>query len=108
MLAEDEGPDSTAIAWTNSFLDAGVAKLDALFGEGYARANPAALAAYLGACSSQVSAFLTAATTAAALAEDFDDGFEDADFAEESLLDALSTFAKASTPPPGRSKGKRR
>ena len=43
MFPEDQGPAETAIGFTDQFVEAGVAKLDALFGAGYAKANPQAL-----------------------------------------------------------------
>ena len=62
MFAEDQGAAETAIGFTDQFADAGVAKLDALFGRGYAKEHPQALAAYLAACASNLNAFMTAAT----------------------------------------------
>ena len=38
MFPEDQGPAETAIGFTDEFVDAGLAKLDALFGAGYAKA----------------------------------------------------------------------
>jgi hypothetical protein len=64
MFAEDQGPAETAISFTDQFVDAGLAKLDALFGAGYAKANPQALGAYVAACASNLNAFMTAATAA--------------------------------------------
>ena len=58
----DEGPAETAIAFTDQFVDAGVVKLAARFGDDYARDNPTALAAYVAACASNLNAFMTAAT----------------------------------------------
>ena len=46
MFNEEDGAAETAIGFTDQFVDAGLAKLDALFGAGYAKANPPALAAY--------------------------------------------------------------
>jgi hypothetical protein len=63
MLPEDQGPSETAIDFTNEFVDAGLAKLDALFGEGYAKQNPQALAAYIATCASNLNAFMVAATS---------------------------------------------
>jgi hypothetical protein len=61
MLPEEEGPAEAAIDFTDKFVEGGVAKLDALFGAGYAKANPQSLAAYIGACASNLNAFMTAA-----------------------------------------------
>ena len=74
MFPEDQGPAETAISFTDEFVDAGLAKLDALFGAGYAKQNPQALAAYIAACAGNLNAFMTAATAAmddAALDEAF-------------------------------------
>ncbi|MFT3973889.1 MAG: hypothetical protein QM699_10690 [Amaricoccus sp.] len=60
---EEQGPAETAIAFSNEFIDAGVVKLDALFGAGYARANPQMLAAYMAACASNLNSFMLAATS---------------------------------------------
>jgi hypothetical protein len=62
MFAEEEGPAEAATGFTDKFVDAGVAKLDAAFGAGYARDNPQALTAYMAACASNLNAFMTAAT----------------------------------------------
>jgi hypothetical protein len=62
MFPEEEGPAEAATGFTDQFVDAGIAKLDAAFGAGYAKQNPQALAAYLGACASNLNAFMTAAT----------------------------------------------
>jgi hypothetical protein len=72
MFPDELGPAETAIGFTDQFSDAAVAKLDALFGAGYARANPAAFAAYVAACASNINAFMTAAT-AIDLDEDMDE-----------------------------------
>jgi hypothetical protein len=60
MFPDAPGPAETAIGFTDQFADAAVAKLDALFGAGYAQANPVALAAYVAACASNLNAFMTA------------------------------------------------
>jgi hypothetical protein len=59
----DDGAGQTAIAYTEQFLEAGVARLDALFGAGYAKANPAALAGYLATCASNLNSFMLAASS---------------------------------------------
>ena len=94
MFPEDQGPSETAIGFTNDFVDAARAKLDTLFGAGYAKANPQALAAYVAACASNLQAFMTAAT---AMVDDaaFDEAF--AAFEEE-----------IRTAPEPRQKGRRR
>jgi hypothetical protein len=82
MFPEDPGAAETAIGFTDQFAEAAVAKLDGLFGAGYAKANPATFAAYLAACASNVNAFMTAATAMSA-----DDELDEAIAAfEENLL----------------------
>jgi hypothetical protein len=85
MFVEDDGPTEAVIGFTDRFVDAGVAKLDGLFGPGYAQGNPQALAAYVAACASNLGAFMSAALAAhedAALDEAlaaFDDDLLDED-----------------------------
>ncbi len=71
MFPEELGAGETAIDYTDQFVDAAVAKLDSVFGEGYARENPAALAGYITACGSSLAAFMTASMNmmGAAMAE---------------------------------------
>jgi hypothetical protein len=93
MFAEEEGPAETATGLADEFVDAAVAKLDALFGAGYAKGNPQALAAYIAACASNLQAFMTAA---AAIDDD-------------SLDEALAAFgADYPAKPNSKPKGKRR
>ena len=92
MFNEEDGAAETAISFTDQFVDAGLAKLDAIFGAGYAKANPAALAAYLAACASNLNSFMLAATS-------IDD---------EAFDEALATFEEQILPQPARSKGRRR
>ena len=47
MFEEDDSPAEAATGFADRFVEAGVAKLDALFGAGYAKQNPQALAAYI-------------------------------------------------------------
>jgi hypothetical protein len=95
MFAEDQGPGETAVGFTDQFVEAGIAKLDEVFGAGYAKENPAALAAYIATCASNLNAFMTAATAVEDLA------LEDALAAfEEDLLEQPA--------PPRKPKGKRR
>lgn len=94
----DAGPVETATGYSDRFLEAGVAKLDALFGDGYARGNPQALAAYLAACASNLNAFMTAA---AALSDE-------ALFDEAALFEMETEEEIALAPPPPRKpKGRR-
>jgi hypothetical protein len=62
MFSDEGGPAEAAIGYSDQFVEAGVAKLDAMFGAGYARDNPQALAAYIAACASNLNAFMTAAS----------------------------------------------
>ena len=62
MFEEEHGPAEAATGFADQFVDAGIAKLDAAFGNGYAKANPQMLAAYLATCASNLNAFMTAAT----------------------------------------------
>ena len=97
MFPEDQGPAEAAIAYTDQFVEAGVAKLDALFGAGYAKANPAALQAYVAGCIGTLDAFMNAAATAAAL--DDDAAFDE----------ALAAFEEEYPPEPEpKPKGRRR
>jgi hypothetical protein len=93
MLPEDQGPAETSIGFTNEFVDAAVAKLDSIFGAGYAERNPAALAAHVAACASNLNAFMVAATSVD------DDAFGDA-------LAALEEQMRLESAP--KHKGKRR
>ena len=94
MFAEDEGPVETATSFADAFVDAGIAKLDAVFGAGYAKGNPQVLAGYLAACASNLNAFMTAA---AAVGE--------GDMLDEALAALEEEYPTA---PPPRSKGRRR
>ncbi len=98
MFAEEDGPGETAVAFTDQFLDGAVAKLDGLFGEGYAKEHPVALAAYISACASNLDAFMTAATAVQEGA-----GFGDA------LMEAMLEFDEpAAPPPPPRGRGRKK
>ena len=93
MFNEEDGAGEAAIGFTDQFVDAGLAKLDAIFGAGYAKANPPALAAYLAACASNLNSFMLAATS-------IDD---------DALGEALAAFEEQILPQPApRSKGRRR
>ncbi|MFO1143656.1 MAG: hypothetical protein U1E59_14985 [Amaricoccus sp.] len=86
MLPDDLGPAETAIQYADQFADAAVAKLDTLFGPGFAKANPAAFAAYVTACSGNLAGFMSAAATAAAF--DMDAEIDEAiGYVEESRLE---------------------
>jgi len=91
MLEDDDGPTTATIDLTDRFVDAGVAKLDAVFGAGYTRENPAMLSAYLAACASNLNAFMTAATMMQ----------DEIDF-EEAMKDYEQEIAKPAAKPKGR------
>ncbi len=93
MFPEEDGPGEAATGLADEFIDAGIAKLDGVFGAGYAKENPQALAAYIAACSGNLNAFMTAATA-----------MEDA-----AIEDALMAFEDELPPPRDpKHKGKRR
>lgn len=82
MFSDDEDDMSageTATAYADDFLDAAIAKIDASFGEGHAKANPALVAGYIQACASNLNAFMTAAANvpADAMADMFSAMIED-------------------------------
>ena len=58
----DMGAGATACSYTDEFLDAAVAKIDATFGKGFAKQNPLLVAGYLQASAANLGAFMTAAT----------------------------------------------
>ncbi len=60
---DDLTAGQTAVSYTDEFVDAAVAKLDAIFGDGYAKANPALVAGYVQACAANLGAFMTAAAS---------------------------------------------
>jgi hypothetical protein len=62
MFEDDASAGETAISYTDEFVDAAVAKLDGLFGEGYAQKNPDALVGYIAACARNLESFMTAAS----------------------------------------------
>lgn len=92
-MQEQQGPSEAAIEYANEFVDAGVVKLDALFGAGYARENPQMLAAYMAACATNLNSFMVAATSIG----------EDGAFEE-----ALIAFEEQMEVETGHKKGKRR
>jgi hypothetical protein len=94
MFEENEGPVETATSFADAFVDAGVAKLDAVFGAGYAKGNPQVLAGYLAACASNLNAFMTAAAAVG-----------DGNMFDEALVALEEEYPTA---PPPRPKGRRR
>lgn len=93
MFPQEQGPSETAIEFANEFFDAGVVKLDAQFGAGYARANPQLLAAYMAACATNLNSFMVAATS-------IGDG--------GAFEEALMAFEEQTEIEPHHKKGKRR
>ncbi len=73
MLNSEDAAGETAISYTDQFLDGAVAKLDKLFGKGYAKENPALVQAYLAACAANLSAFIQSAVAIQSLGELLDD-----------------------------------
>ncbi len=67
MFDDEDGAGETAISYTDQFLDGAIAELDALFGAGYAKANPSLVAAYISACSANLSGFMQSAMTVASM-----------------------------------------
>ena len=55
----DMGAGETACSYTDEFLDAAVAKIDATFGKGFAKQNPLLVAGYIQASAANLGAFMT-------------------------------------------------
>jgi hypothetical protein len=81
MSLIEESDDSVAAAtgYTDLFLDAAVAKIDATFGKGYAKANPVLIGAMIQASAANLNAFMAAA---AAIPMDMYDMLPEDDFPE--------------------------
>ena len=92
MDQDDLGATATAVSYADEFVDAAVTKLDKVFGAGYAKGNPAALAAYIAACASNLNSFMIAATAVQGPA--FGEAFDGFEFPDDD-------------PPPPKPKGKR-
>jgi hypothetical protein len=75
----------TALQYTDLFLDAAVRKIDGVFGDGYAKANPSLVSAYLSASSENLSTFVQAAM-----------------MAQPDLADLLEQLEPPPPPPPPR------
>ena len=63
----DNMAGEAATGYTDDFLDAAVAKLDSLFGRGYAKEHPELVAAYVTASATNLSTFIQSAPCHAAL-----------------------------------------
>jgi hypothetical protein len=66
-MVDDDGAGETAISYTDQFFDAALAKLDACFGPGFAKENPALVAAYISTCSANLSGFMQSAMAVASM-----------------------------------------
>ncbi len=73
MYDEDAQAGEAASQYTDQFVDSAVLKLDSVFGNGYAKENPALVAAYITASSTNLSTFIQSAL---AMAPQMD-GWED-------------------------------
>jgi len=69
---DDTMAGDAATGYTDEFVDAAVAKLDAVFGKGYAKDHPDLVAAYIAASATNLSTFIQSA-----LAMQPSDGWED-------------------------------
>lgn len=61
MFDEGHGAGHAAISYTDQFFDGAIAKIDAAFGQGFARQNPALVGAYMQSCAANLSAFMQSA-----------------------------------------------
>jgi hypothetical protein len=93
MEPEELEAGHTAVSYADLFAEKAVAKLDALFGPGYAKANPALMGAYIAACATNLNSFMIAASQVPA---------DDIDSAE-----AIAALQAAFAEPRNTSKGKR-
>ncbi len=98
---DDDGMSAgvTACSYTDEFLDAAVAKIDATFGAGFAKQNPVLVAGYLQASAANLGAFMTAAANMQA------EGFEDALAAAMDEMDWEDEALEAAPPAKPRKKG---
>ncbi len=69
---DDTMAGDAATGYTDEFVDSAVAKLDAVFGKGYAKDHPDLVAAYIAASATNLSTFIQSA-----LAMQPSDGWED-------------------------------
>ena len=61
MIEDSDDSIAAATGYTEAFLDVAVAKIDATFGAGFARANPALIGAMIQASATNLNAFMAAA-----------------------------------------------
>jgi hypothetical protein len=61
MIEDSDDSIAAACGYTDAFLDAAVTKIDAMFGVGFARANPALIGAMVQASAANLNAFMAAA-----------------------------------------------
>ena len=61
IIEESDESVAAATGYTDLFLDAAVAKIDATFGNGFARANPALIGALIQASATNLLSFMQAA-----------------------------------------------
>lgn len=76
MFGSEDTAGESAISYTVQFLDAAVAKVDAKFGAGFAKANPALVQSYLTACSHNLGSFITSALALASFPEGIEEDEE--------------------------------
>jgi hypothetical protein len=100
---DDDGMSAgvTACSYTDEFLDAAVAKIDATFGTGFARQHPALVAGYLQASATNLSAFMTAAANMQAAC------FDEALAAAMDEMDWEDDAPEAAPPAKPRKKGRK-
>ena len=61
MIEDSDDSIAAATGYTDGFLDAAITKIDATFGTGFARANPALIGAMVQASAANLNAFMAAA-----------------------------------------------
>ena len=61
LIEDSDDSVTAATGYSDEFLDAAIIKIDATFGAGFARANPALLGAMVQASATNLNAFMAAA-----------------------------------------------
>ena len=61
LIEDSDDSIAAATGYTDGFFDAAIIKIDATFGSGFARANPALIGAMVQASAANLSAFMSAA-----------------------------------------------